>query len=95
MEAGTIAVAEFDIDPDAWFFEADRGDSVPLAILLEIGLQPCGWLAAYMGSALNSPEDLQFRNLGGKARLHRPVSRRSGTLTTAREGSQDHEPQPA
>jgi acyl transferase domain-containing protein/3-hydroxymyristoyl/3-hydroxydecanoyl-(acyl carrier protein) dehydratase len=82
MEAGKHAVAEFDIDPDAWFFDADRGDSLPLAILLEIALQPCGWLAAYMGSALNSPEDLVFRNLGGTARLHRAVSRRSGTLTT-------------
>ncbi len=82
MESGTSAVAEYDIDPDAWFFEADRQDAVPLAILLEIALQPCGWLAAYMGSALNSPEDLQFRNLGGTARLHRAVNRRSGTLTT-------------
>ena len=82
VESGTSAVAEYDIDPDAWFFEADRQDAVPLAILLEIGLQPCGWLAAYMGSALNSPEDLQFRNLGGTARLHRSVTRRSGTLTT-------------
>ena len=82
MQAGTSAVAEYDIDPDAWFFEADRQDAVPLAILLEIALQPCGWLAAYMGSALNSPEDLQFRNLGGTARLHRAVNRRSGTLTT-------------
>lgn len=82
MEAGTSAVAEYDVDPDAWFFEADRQDAVPLAILLEIALQPCGWLAAYMGSALNSPEDLQFRNLGGTARLHRSVTRRSGTLTT-------------
>ena len=50
--AGTSAVAEYDIDPDAWFFEADRGDSLPFAILLEVALQPCGWLAAYMGSAL-------------------------------------------
>jgi acyl transferase domain-containing protein/3-hydroxymyristoyl/3-hydroxydecanoyl-(acyl carrier protein) dehydratase len=82
MEAGMQAVAQFDVDPDAWFFDADRGDSLPLAILLEIALQPCGWLAAYMGSALNSAEDLVFRNLGGGARQHRAVSRRSGTLTT-------------
>ena len=34
---------------------------------LEIALQPCGWLAAYLGSALTSPDDLYFRNLGGKA----------------------------
>ena len=82
MEARVQAVAEYDVDPDAWFFDADRGDSLPLAILLEIALQPCGWLAAYMGSALNSTEDLVFRNLGGRARLHRAVSRRSGTLST-------------
>jgi acyl transferase domain-containing protein/3-hydroxymyristoyl/3-hydroxydecanoyl-(acyl carrier protein) dehydratase len=82
MSAGTAAVAEYDIDPGAWFFEADRGDSLPFAILLEIALQPCGWLAAYMGSALNSEEDLVFRNLGGTGRQHRRVSRESGTLTT-------------
>jgi 3-hydroxymyristoyl/3-hydroxydecanoyl-(acyl carrier protein) dehydratase/malonyl CoA-acyl carrier protein transacylase len=82
MSAGTTAVAEYDIDPDAWFFAADRGDSLPFAILLEVALQPCGWLAAYMGSALNSEEDLVFRNLGGTACQHRRVSRAIGTLTT-------------
>ena len=82
MKSGTSAVAEYDIDPDAWFFDADRGDSLPLAILLEVALQPCGWLAAYMGSALHSDEDLVFRNLGGSARQYLRVSRQSGVLTT-------------
>jgi 3-hydroxymyristoyl/3-hydroxydecanoyl-(acyl carrier protein) dehydratase len=49
---------------------------------LEIALQPCGWLAAYCGSALTSKEDLSFRNLGGKATQFRPVTPQSGTLTT-------------
>ena len=31
---------------------------MPFCILLEIALQPCGWLAAYMGSALKSDQDL-------------------------------------
>ena len=84
-------MAEYDIDPDAWFFEADREDSLPLAILLEIALQPCGWLAAYMGSALNSEEDLLFRNLGGTARQHRRVSRRERHADDAGQGDQDHE----
>jgi 3-hydroxymyristoyl/3-hydroxydecanoyl-(acyl carrier protein) dehydratase len=35
-----------------------------------------------MGSALHSEEDLRFRNLGGRARQHRRVSRTSGILTT-------------
>ena len=82
MTAGTAAVAEYDIDPDAWFFAADRQDSLPLAILLEVALQPCGWLAAYMGSALNSDDELKFRNLSGSACQHRRVTRRTGTLTT-------------
>jgi 3-hydroxymyristoyl/3-hydroxydecanoyl-(acyl carrier protein) dehydratase len=55
---------------------------MPFSVLLEIGLQPCGWLAAYLGSALTSPIDLSFRNLDGKAVQHRAVTPASGTLTT-------------
>ena len=68
--------------PDAWYFAADRQDVMPFVILLEAALQPCGWMAAYLGAALTSPNDLCFRNLGGKARLHAPVRRDAGTLTT-------------
>jgi 3-hydroxymyristoyl/3-hydroxydecanoyl-(acyl carrier protein) dehydratase len=35
-----------------------------------------------MGSALTADHDLKFRNLSGTARQHRPVTRRTGTLTT-------------
>ncbi len=82
MVAGGSAEAEYDILPDAWFFEADRQDRMPLALLLEVALQACGWLAAYMGSALTADHALKFRNLGGKARQHRLVTRQTGTLTT-------------
>jgi PfaB family protein len=82
VAAGAWAEAEFDVEPDHWYFEADRQDRMPFAVLLEAALQPCGWLAAYMGSALTSPDDLKFRNLGGKAVQHRAVTRDSGTLTT-------------
>ncbi len=82
MVAGGSAEAEYDILPDAWFFAADRQDRMPLALLLEVALQACGWLAAYMGSALTSDHDMKFRNLGGTARQHRPVTRQTGTLTT-------------
>jgi 3-hydroxymyristoyl/3-hydroxydecanoyl-(acyl carrier protein) dehydratase len=40
---------------------------MPFAVLLEVALQPCGWLAAYVGSALTSEDNLRFRNLGGDA----------------------------
>jgi 3-hydroxymyristoyl/3-hydroxydecanoyl-(acyl carrier protein) dehydratase len=39
-------------------------------------------MAAYLGAALTSPNDLCFRNLGGKAQLHAPVGRDAGTLGT-------------
>ena len=79
-------MAEYDVPPDAWYFEADRQDRMPFAVLLEVALQPCGWLAAYMGSALTSDVDLSFRNLGGSAVQLAPVGPgRGGTLrTTAR-----------
>jgi PfaB family protein len=73
--------AEYDISPDAWYFKADRSSSMPFCILLEAALQPCGWLAAYLGSALRSEKDLKFRNLGGNALLHRMIFPEEKTLT--------------
>jgi PfaB family protein len=73
--------AEYDILPDAWYFGADRSSSMPFCVLLEVALQPCGWLAAYLGSALKSENDLKFRNLGGHAVLHRMVFPKEKTLT--------------
>jgi 3-hydroxymyristoyl/3-hydroxydecanoyl-(acyl carrier protein) dehydratase len=55
---------------------------MPFAVLLEVALQPCGWLAAYCGSALTAGEPLHFRNLGGRATQHRAVTRTSGRLVT-------------
>ncbi|MFH2219899.1 MAG: beta-ketoacyl synthase N-terminal-like domain-containing protein [Pseudomonadota bacterium] len=73
--------AEYDVTPDAWYFRADRSASMPLCVLLEIALQPCGWLAAYAGSALRSKNDLKFRNLGGSAVLSRTVLPEAKKLT--------------
>ncbi len=82
LRPGGVAEAEFDVAPDAWYFGADRQDAMPFVIVLEAALQPCGWLAAYLGAALTSPDDLCFRNLGGTARLHVPIGRDAGTLAT-------------
>lgn len=81
MAPGAMAEAQYDIPPDSWYFAAERQPRMPFAVLLEIALQPCGWLAAYVGSALTSPIDLSFRNLGGSAVMHRSVTPESGTLT--------------
>ena len=79
---GATCEAEYDVPTDAWYFKAGRQLEMPFSVLLETGLQPCGWLAAYLGSALTSATDLKFRNLDGNAVQHRPVTPDSGTLTT-------------
>ena len=80
LSAGGEIESTHQITPQDWYFAANRQHAVPLAILMEIALQPCGWLAAYLGSALTSKTDLSFRNLDGKATLHRALSAESGLL---------------
>jgi 3-hydroxymyristoyl/3-hydroxydecanoyl-(acyl carrier protein) dehydratase len=82
LKAGAACEARYAVPRDGWYFGANRCENMPFSVLLEIALQPCGWLAAYCGSALTSKEDLSFRNLGGKATQFRPVTPDSGMLTT-------------
>jgi PfaB family protein len=74
--------SQSDMDPDDWFFRANRTPTMPFCVLNEIALQPCGWMAAYMGSALRSEKDLRFRNLGGTARIGSDVFADASPLTT-------------
>ncbi len=82
LKPGGEVVAQYDVPLDAWYFASNRQKRMPFAVLLETALQPCGWLAAYVGSALTSDIDLSFRNLGGTATQYRDVTATSGTLTT-------------
>lgn len=81
LKPGGWIEARYDVKPDDWYFSANRLPAMPIGILMEIALQPCGWLAAYMGSALRNDRDLKFRNLEGEATLHQEVLPHSGTLT--------------
>ncbi|GFO69931.1 hypothetical protein GMLC_35100 [Geomonas limicola] len=81
MVSGAMAEAQYDIPVNEWYFAVERQPRMPFSVLLEAALQPCGWLAAYVGSALNSPTDISFRNLGGNAVQHRAVTPQSGTLS--------------
>jgi acyl transferase domain-containing protein/3-hydroxymyristoyl/3-hydroxydecanoyl-(acyl carrier protein) dehydratase len=81
MTAGAMVEAQYDLPADVWFFAAERQPRMPFCVLLEAALQPCGWLAAYVGSALTTPNDISFRNLGGTAVQHRIVTPDSGMLT--------------
>lgn len=44
MRQGSSVVAEYDVPDQAWYFE-QNGGVMPFAVLMEIALQPCGWLA--------------------------------------------------
>jgi len=82
LNAGGVIEAEYDVPVDEWFFTEDNQPYMPFAVLLEVALQPCGWLAAYLGSALTSETDISFRNLGGKATQFIKVTPDIGTVTT-------------
>ncbi len=82
LKDGASCEAHYAVPEDAWYFAANRSDRMPFSILLEIALQPCGWLAAYCGSALTSAHDLSFRNLGGQGTQFALVGSDIGTLTT-------------
>nr|WP_275691602.1 beta-ketoacyl synthase N-terminal-like domain-containing protein [Mycolicibacterium sphagni] len=77
-KGGTV-VAEYDVPPGEWYFGDAHVDAVPMPVLIEILLQPCGWLSSYNGFAANRPDDVVFRNLdGGEVVQRRPA--RVGTL---------------
>ncbi len=80
LKPGGWVESEYDVPTNAWYFSANRQASMPFSVLLEIALQPCGWLAAYLGSALRSDTDLKFRNLEGTATLHQEILPDMGTL---------------
>lgn len=76
---GGAVVAEYDVPADAWYLADARSDAVPLSVLQEILLQPCGWLASYMGLAAHRHGDVVIRNLdGNEVTHHRPAG--VGTL---------------
>lgn len=77
---GARVEIEYDIPAsDEWYFAEGV---MPFAILLEAALQPCGWLASYVGSTLTTDDALFFRNLDGTAKLYADIAPRAGVLRT-------------
>lgn len=73
---------EYDIPADAWYFAKNSQQEMPFCVLLESALQPCGWLAMYIGSILNADQELLFRNLDGTATVSAAVMPTAGKLRT-------------
>ncbi len=79
---GAGLVSEYDVPADAWFYQPNVHPTVPYAVLMEIAMQPCGFLSAYLGSALRYPEtDFYFRNLDGTGHLLAAPDLRGQTVT--------------
>jgi acyl transferase domain-containing protein/3-hydroxymyristoyl/3-hydroxydecanoyl-(acyl carrier protein) dehydratase len=82
MKPGASIELEYDIPPDAWYFRENGAEVVPFCVLLEAVLQPCGWLAVYIGCPGSADVDLYFRNLDGTGTVHAELPPDAGTLRT-------------
>ena len=82
VSPGATLESEYDVAPDAWFFRDNVAPVLPYAVIMELALQPCGMLAAHLGSTLPYPEtDFYFRNLDGTGRLLRLPDVRGKTVS--------------
>ncbi|MFP4345856.1 MAG: PfaB family protein [Anaerolineales bacterium] len=82
IRAGSTLVSEYDVPEDAWFYRQNGSPTTPYAVYMEMALQPCGFLSAYLGSALShAASDLYFRNLDGAGRLRATPDLRGRTVT--------------
>lgn len=82
FKAGAEIECEYDVPADAWYFQESAFPAMPFCVLLESALQPCGWLASFLGSTLTTEQDLVFRNLDGTSTLFAEVLPQSGTIRT-------------
>lgn len=75
-------VAEYYVPDDAWYFANNSHENwMPYSLIMEIALQPNGFISGYMGTTLKYPEkDLFFRNLDGAGDLVKAVDLRGQTI---------------
>jgi 3-hydroxymyristoyl/3-hydroxydecanoyl-(acyl carrier protein) dehydratase len=85
MQFGTVAEVDYDVPPDGWYFAENAVGVMPFAVLLEVALQACGWVAAYVGAQCLSETDRVFRNLDGRGTVHGEVHPDTRRLTTTAE----------
>ncbi|MBV1921809.1 MAG: hypothetical protein KUG73_14115 [Pseudomonadales bacterium] len=73
---------EYEVPADAWYYTGNAHPSVmPYSVLMEISLQPNGFVSAWAGTTLRFPDkELFFRNLDGSGTLLREVDLRGKTI---------------
>lgn len=82
MKPSTTVEVEYDVPVEQWYFEQNGNPTMPFCVIMEAALQPCGWLASYVGSALTSETDMLFRNLDGTGTLLQEILPSSGIFRT-------------
>jgi 3-hydroxymyristoyl/3-hydroxydecanoyl-(acyl carrier protein) dehydratase len=82
MRIGSAVTVEYDVPDRAWYFEQNAERTMPLSVLMEVALQPCGWLASYVGCAVEIDKDLLFRNLDGKGTITGTVAPETAVVRT-------------
>ncbi|MDR2368103.1 MAG: hypothetical protein LBF58_08360 [Deltaproteobacteria bacterium] len=86
VSVGTQVEATYNLEADGreWLLGEAGGLNpfMPYAAVNEMALQGCGFLAAYMGSALPFAGPMHFRNLGGEATVHRLIDKAQGQIRT-------------
>ncbi|MCP4936190.1 MAG: hypothetical protein GY927_18800, partial [bacterium] len=79
---GSYVETLYDIPEDAWYFQENAG-VMPFCVLMEIAMQPSGWLAAVNLDADERPvPHLLFRNLDGQGTLFRTITPEDKTIRT-------------
>ncbi|MEH6531589.1 MAG: beta-ketoacyl synthase N-terminal-like domain-containing protein [Photobacterium frigidiphilum] len=75
-------IAEYEVPENAWYFDENSHSSLmPYSVLMEISLQPNGFISGYMGTTLGFPGlELFFRNLDGSGKMLRNVDLRGKTI---------------
>jgi 3-hydroxymyristoyl/3-hydroxydecanoyl-(acyl carrier protein) dehydratase len=74
---------EYDVPVDAWYLRDNASQDIPASLWMEIALQPCGFLSAYLDTYAHVPyESFNFRNLDGSTRVLAQVDVRGKTITT-------------
>ncbi|HEY2948370.1 MAG TPA: beta-ketoacyl synthase N-terminal-like domain-containing protein [Micromonosporaceae bacterium] len=82
MQIGSAVTVEYDVPDRTWYFEQNAEHTMPLSVLLEVVLQPCGWLASYAGCAVEIDKDLLFRNLDGTGTITGAVTPETKVVRT-------------
>ena len=82
MKTNETIEVEYDIPADAWYFDENGNRTMPFCVLMEVALQPCGWLAVFEGGPATSEKPLYFRNLDGTGKIHKELFPDTGIVRT-------------